>query len=497
MDDSSSLLAAALTIYVVFLFAIALWIRRSVHTAEDFLVAGRRLSFPLATGTILATWVGAGTILATVDEVRSDGLKGLGLEPIGPGVCLLLTALFFARPLWNARLLTANDLYRKRFGRYAEWISTLYTVSYFPWIAAILLGAAGILTTFFGIDIRIGVVLVALVAVGYTLLGGMWSVTLTDAFQLVLLLAGLMVLSYEILSEMGAGDLTVGIQNTLKSIPEEERAVVPLGSLREFHQWLGLFLAGSIGLIASQDILQRVFSARSARVAAWSCGVAGGLYLLIGCLPVLLGLASRTLIDPEIDSHVTAVMAKAFMSPTMRVVFVLGITSAILSTIDSAILAPSSVLAQNLLRHAVGDKVSVVTLTKVCIVLVSLIGVGFALSGERAFQHLEASYSVGIAIFVVLFFAVYQRSATHPLPAILVLLLGLLTWAVEQATGWQGFSSHGKPTADESLALIPVPVFTLLFSFVLYGLAHFCSHRRKRPITIGLGMTLFFYSTLP
>ena len=35
-------------------------------------------------------------ILATVDEV-SDGFAGIGLEPLGPGVCLLIVGLFFAK----------------------------------------------------------------------------------------------------------------------------------------------------------------------------------------------------------------------------------------------------------------------------------------------------------------------------------------------------------------------------------------------------------------
>ena len=64
---------------------------------------------------------------------------------------------------------------------------------------------AGMLNLFFGLDMKLGIVVVAVVAVGYTLMGGMWSVTLTDAFQIVLVFAGLLVLGATTLSTLGEG----------------------------------------------------------------------------------------------------------------------------------------------------------------------------------------------------------------------------------------------------------------------------------------------------
>ncbi len=205
------MLGAALIVFVLTQFAIAFWVQRGIQTTEDYLVAGRRLSLPLAFGTVMATWVGAGTILATADEVRAEGFAGIGLEPLGPGIALIIVALFFAKPLWEARLLTANDLYRRRFGRAAEWLSTLFMVGYLPWIAATLVGAAGLLQTFFEIPHAAGILLVAGIAVGYTLIRGMWSVTLTDFVQLLLIVLGLSVLPFEVLTEVGQGALSEGL----------------------------------------------------------------------------------------------------------------------------------------------------------------------------------------------------------------------------------------------------------------------------------------------
>ena len=83
--------------------------------------------------------------------------------------------------------------------------------SYFGWIAAQLVAFAGMLNLFFGLDMTAGILLVAVVAVGYTLMGGMWSVTLTDAFQISLVMIGLVVLGWTTLVTLGDGSMLSGL----------------------------------------------------------------------------------------------------------------------------------------------------------------------------------------------------------------------------------------------------------------------------------------------
>ena len=190
------LLATTIVVYVLAMYALGLWARGRIHDAEDFLVAGRRLPLSLAWATLLATWFGAGTLLTATDEVRKHGFQRAALDPLGAGFCLILAGLFFAAPLWRMGLLTLSDFYRRRFGKRAELISACIMVpSYFGWVAAQFVALANMLELFFDTPLELGILLVAVVATGYTLLGGMWSVTLTDAVQISLVLAGLVVLA--------------------------------------------------------------------------------------------------------------------------------------------------------------------------------------------------------------------------------------------------------------------------------------------------------------
>ncbi|HLU47030.1 MAG TPA: sodium:solute symporter family protein [Planctomycetota bacterium] len=464
-------LGVALVVYVVFMFALSWFARTKIDTAEDYIVAGRRLPFSLATATLFATWFGAGTLMATSDEVRANGLANTLLEPYGPGICLILAGILYARPLWEAKILTLYDYYRARFGRTAEIIGSLYAISFFGWIATQFVGAAGIIETFYDdLDRRTAILLVAGVAGGYTLVGGMWSVTLTDAVQLILLVFGLALLGWNVFAHFGDGSPVSGVAEILTQTPNETLVIFPAEKMEQLWSSLGLLLSGTIGLIPSQDLLQRVFSSRSSRVAQGACIFSGTLYLVLGSMPVLFGLAARLLWGPDsiADGDSTFViprLAKTFLTPlgqAVTITFILCVLSTILSTIDSAILAPSSVLAQNLLHPLSRGRLSVLGMTQVNVVIVTIISVALALSGERLFSLLEGSYSLPIPSLVVLTFALYQRRP-HPLPAACVLSFGLIAWIAEQVGTYFGYDI-------QDFVPLPLPVWTTAGSIVLYVL---------------------------
>ena len=131
MEIDSSLriiLAIAVVVYFCVMYAIAAFASGKIHNTEDYVVAGRRLPLSLSWMTILATWFGAGTILVIPDQVRKEGMTAAGLDPFGAGVCLLLAGWFIAGPMWQEKLLTVPDLFRRRFGPRAELLAALIMV---------------------------------------------------------------------------------------------------------------------------------------------------------------------------------------------------------------------------------------------------------------------------------------------------------------------------------------------------------------------------------
>jgi Na+/proline symporter len=432
-------LGLLLIAYTVGMYALSFWARGKIRTAEDYVVAGRRLPFSLAWATLLATWFGAGTLLTAADEVREGGLQRAALDPFGAGLCLILAGLLFAAPLWRMGLLTISDFFRRRFGPRAELLSACVMVpSYFGWIAAQFVALAGVLELLFGIDLVFGIALVAVVGTGYTLLGGMWSVTLTDAVQMSFVVLGLLVLGFEALTALGGrGGIAAGWERLLAETPPEMLAVVPSDDL---VAWLAVLAVGALGNLPGQDLMQRVFAARSSGVARAACLAAGAAYLVIGLVPLLLALSSRLLFPGDAGRAILPALAHLFLSPATAALFLLAIVSAVLSTIDSALLSPATVLAQNVVAPALGrDAHPGLALHRAAVVAVALASLVLAYLGEGAYSLLEASYELTlVGLFVPLALGLW-RPPHREAPALAAMAAGVGVWLLHFVLGWDSF----------------------------------------------------------
>ena len=74
-DELKTSLLIVMSMYVVVMFGLSVVAYRKVQSVDDFVIAGRKLGFPLALGTLFATWFGAGTLLTASDEVRARGIS--------------------------------------------------------------------------------------------------------------------------------------------------------------------------------------------------------------------------------------------------------------------------------------------------------------------------------------------------------------------------------------------------------------------------------------
>lgn len=467
------LLGTTIVVYVLFMYGLGFWAQRQIHDTEDFLLAGRKLPLSLAWATLLATWFGAGSMLTAADEVRAAGLSAAALDPLGAGSCLLIAGLFFAAPLWRMGLFTLSDYYGRKFGPAAEVTSALIMVpSYFGWIAAQFIALANMLHLFFGLPVFYGILIVAAVGMGYTLLGGMWSVTLTDAVQICLVLVGLVILGVTIMLELGAGSFGAGIARLQAETPPERLTLIPRDSTAELVAWLGVFLVGALGNVPGQDLTQRIFSARSASVARWACLLAGAAYLLFGMIPVMMGLSASLLFPADQQRSILPALAHAFLSPAVAVVFIVVLMSAVLSTIDSAILSPASVLAQNLFPRVTGRRFSSLTLNRVSVLLVTLASVTLALLSEGknpvlggAYELLEGAYSVTLTgLFVPLAMGLLRRPR-RGLSGLAAMIAGAGVWLVHYLAGWDVFLQGSNLVAPWQF---PSELAATLLSLIVY-----------------------------
>ncbi|MCB9676661.1 MAG: sodium:solute symporter family protein [Alphaproteobacteria bacterium] len=448
-------MVVALAVFTVAMLAIGVFAQQRVTDVEEYVVAGRSLGLTLAVPTLLATWFGAGTLLVAADEVRTNGLRAAALDPLGAGVCLLLAAVLIAGPLWSRNLTTLPDFYRQTYGPRAEiWASVLMVPGYLGWIAAQFTALAGLLTLTSGLPPDASLVIVAGVGLIYTVAGGMWAVTLTDAVQMALVVVGLFVLAAVVLWELGDGAPLAGAQRLWAETPADRRIWIPGGE--EGVVWGTAFLAGALGNLPGQDLTQRIFAARSARTAQLACLIAGVAYLTLGMVPIFVALSIDTLAPDLGEESVLAVLAGSLLHPAVATVFTLTVASAVLSTIDSAILAPATVLARNVAGRFTPETIG---LHRLAVLVVGLGAMGVAFLGEDAYSLLEASYEIGmVSLLVPLLMGVHWPRSERACLACMAVGTGL--WLAHTAMGLEGLFASAVPVGLGS-TLVGAVVYAL------------------------------------
>jgi Na+/proline symporter len=471
------MMLVVMLVYIAVIYAISVYAQRRVSNTEDYLVAGRRLPLSLAWMTLVATWFGAGTLLAVTGEVRDEGVKAAAIDPIGAGLCLILAGWLVAGRLWAMNLLTVCDFFRLRFGRTAELVAGLILVpSYFGWLAAQFRALADLLQLYLGMDAAIGLAVVAVLSTGYTLMGGMWSVTLTDAFQIVIVFVGLLVMAWTAFAALGGGEVVDGVRRLLAETPAEMLNPVRGADATEILQLTSVVLIGALGNLPGQDLLQRVFASNSAKTARLACFVSGVVYIGFGLIPVALALVARILVPEQSGTAVLPALAGFYLHPFLAVLFVTVVLSAVLSTIVSALLAPSGILTQNIFtRCRASERFSLLTLNRVAVLIVAVGGLVSAYLGESAYDLLQDSYSLILVSLVVPLLAGLYLSPRGEWSALACMTVGAGLWLCHWLQDWDTF---GGP--DQALFGVPVPAE---LGHTLVGLAVFFAVRLVSPST--------------
>ncbi|MGB1520061.1 MAG: sodium:solute symporter family transporter, partial [Limisphaerales bacterium] len=312
----------------------------------------------------------------------------------------------------------------------AEILQVLTSLpTFIGWIAVQLVALAGLFEVLFGWPATPTIIGLGLFALVYTLLGGMWSVGLTDSLQALLLILGLLLLGWHVWQDLAS--TTGGWPGAWSQITPSRRTWIPTERMTEFVQWLGWLNIAMLGNIPSQDLMQRVFASRSGSIARKACFIAGGAYILLGCVPILVGLSFPILFPNQEIQSVVIQMAQHYLSGGWMVLFLLAVLSMVLSSMDSGILAPATALGRNLLRPHVTPALSTLALCRWSVVLVSIACVMVALLGSRAFELLESCYSIGLAgLLVPLCFGLFT-SMGNQTSALLSMSVGIAVWLIE------------------------------------------------------------------
>jgi high affinity choline transporter 7 len=353
-------LTAVLVLYGLFLWiGVAAARRARGGASSELLVAGRAMPLWLAILTMTATWVDGGYLLGTVEGTFRSGIASGIQGGLCFGLSLVLGGLFFARRMRALEFTTLVDPFESRFGK--RWAAVLMLPALLGelfWSAELLVAIGSTFGVMLGMKLAAAILLSAAIVVAYTMLGGMWSVAYTDAFQLGLVAVGLAValpVAFE-----AAGGLGVAWAAFAAARPAGA-AIVPSTSgaagwtLPAVVNWWDVSAMLVLGGIPWNCYFQRVLSCQSPRKAQWHSVLAGLLTIAFTVPPLLLGVVAVAYRWPDdLAAQLRLQPAQAlpmifqYVTPAWVALLGLGaIIGAVTSSFSASILSASAMFAWN------------------------------------------------------------------------------------------------------------------------------------------------------
>ena len=445
----------AVLLYLSILVLVGAYRSRQVKTGDDFLVAGRTLPARVLVFTLLATWVGSGSLFGGAGLGYRAGFPALW-QSAGAWVGIALV-YFIAPRVRRIAQYTVPDILELRYGPVARVLGTITTVLAYTTIAAYQFRGGGrLLALIADVDPDTGALITMIFCVVFTSLAGMLSIAYLDVGNGILMTAGVMLAVVFMVD--GAG----GVGLSLAALRPDQMSL--FGTLGP-QASLALFLPTMFLLLGEANMYQKFFSARDERAArlavvAWGLGTIV-VETLIDSTGVLASVVMPGLSEAQSEEIVIRV-AIDLLPAFMGVVLVCGAAAIIVSTANSFLLTPSTNLIRDVYQRFVNPGMTdrqVIVYTRVIVAVLGVVGyVAGKFFPTILAMALWAYTMYGAGITPALLGALLWRRATRMggVASILVGMLTTLSWEiVGLARGSDGVPDYlfGLETAYPALVL--------------------------------------------
>lgn len=363
-------------LYLLAMLFIGWYSSTKITSNTDFMVAGRRLGPFLMAGTLAATEIGGGSSLGVVE----NGMSGYGISSawyiITMGFAFVILT-FLAPKFRAATVKTVPEYFRRRYGKSAGLITAI--IMLLPLVgltAGQFIASSVILSTMLGIGYKTAVIIVAVVVTIYSVMGGLWSVTLTDFVQVFLIIIGM------IIAVPFAVNLAGGWDAVVANVPAETfdmfSGYTPMGILSLTVMYVATFTVG-------QEAVSRYYAARDGKAARQGSVLAAILNFVYAFVPAVLGVIVLALISmgkfsaADFESvgarYALPVLAMEAMPAVICGLLFAGIISATMSSSDSDLLGAGSIFANDIYRAVLKPDATSKEVMNVTKIVMGIVGV--------------------------------------------------------------------------------------------------------------------------
>ncbi|WP_017594874.1 sodium:solute symporter [Nocardiopsis potens] len=450
---------AVVALYLCGMVGLGWWGMRRTRNRSDYLVAGRRLGVVMYSGTMAAVVLGGASTIGGIGLGYTYGLSGAWMVgAIGIGIILLHA--FFARRISRLKVYTVAEMLDLRYGGNSRAVSGLVMWGYtFMLTVPSTLAFSTVFSGLFDMPRTAAIILGGAIVVGYSALGGMWSVTMTDMAQFVIKTIGLLLILTPV-AVWHAGGFS-GMHEALGDAHFEPFAIGG-GTIATY------FLIYALGILIGQDIWQRVFTGRNDRTVTGG-GLGAGVYCLVYAVAgALIGTAAAVLFpDLANPDDAFTLMVSDTLPVGLAGLVLAAALSAVMSTASGALIACSAVTSTDLwpqLRRLwardgaeaghEGGPADEVASNRIFTLVLGVASIGVSLLVDDVVAGLTVAYNILVG-------------------GLLVAILGGLVWKRGNRTG--------------ALASMLAGSVTVIATMVAKGMT------ANEPIYYGLGVALVVY----
>ncbi|XP_034080318.1 high affinity choline transporter 1-like isoform X1 [Gymnodraco acuticeps] len=463
---------------------------------EITLLAGRNINLLVGIFTLTATWVGGGFILGIAEAAYNPTLGAVwALMPVPYVLTFFLGGFFFARPMRENRYLTMMDPFQQKYGNFMSSLLILPAlVADVLWVARTLVSLGGTMSVILDLPYLYSIIISSVVAIVYTLMGGLYSVAYTDVIQLILIFVSLWLCVPFLMTNPHSLDISLTAYNQTFQAPW-----VGTVELDQAGKWFDDFMLLALGGLAYQAFYQRILSASSYTQAQVTCFASSGFCLVLGIPSILVGAVAAStdwnstaygLPTPYERNQAGSILPIALQYLTPPYISIIGIgavAAAVMSSMDSALLSSASLFSSNIYKNILRKQASdreMQWVIRISVVVVGLAGTGLTFLDSSVLVFwlvgVDMSYTIMFPQLVcVLFFKVsnaYGALIGFMMGIILRFMSGEPLIGLPPLIEFPGYrpDAEGKPTqyfpfrtAIMMLSLFSILLFSWLAAIII------------------------------
>jgi len=381
------MILAIVIVYLVFICALGVYLRRRIHRFEDFIVAGRSAGLLVVAASFVGSHFGGGMTVGGAELGALNGLSGVWYG-LACGFSYLLL-LVIVRKIYALKLMTIADVLEHAYG--TKRVRALFAIVAFAGTIGIIGGqilAGGAMFATFGLSQEIGGVIMFVIIVAYCALSGLYGVMVTDVIQVAI--GGFGIVLGTVLAVNKIGGLS-----RLAALPAQELSFFPA----DMSTLVWLVVPTTLLGLVSQPSYQRVNACKDEKTAFRAPLLGALVVMVLAFFPVLAGMCA-SILWPDLDPAMAVPqLLKEVFPPVVAAIFIAAILAAIMSTADSVLLAGVANVVrdiyQQILRPDATDK-ELLRLSTIATVLIGLGALGVTYLVPRIIDLFLLSYAIKV-----------------------------------------------------------------------------------------------------